>query len=91
LQQLVDAAWVRGRSQSLRPSGGKFLESSARQPELNQLLHTKMFIVAGLASRGAVPSSAWALGFLLLYGQPFLGLLASSNPRCRRRTGAGME
>ena len=28
--------------------GGKFLESSARQPELASSLQTKMFIVAGL-------------------------------------------
>ncbi len=33
--------------------GGKFLESSARQPELTNMLQIKMFIVAGLLGRGA--------------------------------------
>ena len=33
--------------------GGKFLESSARQPELTNMLQIKMFIVAGLARRRA--------------------------------------
>lgn len=34
--------------------GGKFLESTARQPELGSQLQTKMFIVAGLLD--AVPT-----------------------------------
>src|SRR5271168_833116 len=42
--------------------GGKFLESSARQPELTPMLQTKMFIGV-------------AVGFLLLYSNPFLSLL----------------
>ena len=53
--------------------GGKFLESSARQPELTSMLQTKMFIVAGLLD--AVPIIGVAVGFLLLYSNPFLGLL----------------
>ena len=53
--------------------GGKFLESSARQPELTNMLQTKMFIVAGLLD--AVPIIGVAVGFLLLYSNPFLGLL----------------
>jgi F-type H+-transporting ATPase subunit c len=55
--------------------GGKFLESSARQPELTPMLQTKMFIVAGLLD--AVPIIGVAVGFLLLYSNPFLGLLGS--------------
>ena len=53
--------------------GGKFLESSARQPELTPMLQTKMFIVAGLLD--AVPIIGVAVGFLLLYANPFLGAL----------------
>jgi len=53
--------------------GGKFLESSARQPELTNMLQTKMFIVAGLLD--AVPIIGVAVGFLLLYANPFLGAL----------------
>src|ERR1700736_463925 len=53
--------------------GGKFLESSARQPELTNMLQTKMFIVAGLLD--AVPIIGVAIGFLLLYANPFLGEL----------------
>src|ERR1019366_8387035 len=45
--------------------GGKFLESSARQPELTNMLQIKMFIVAGLLD--AVPIIGVAVGFLLLY------------------------
>ena len=40
--------------------GGKFLESSARQPELTNMLQTKMFIVAGLLD--AVPIIGVAVG-----------------------------
>jgi F-type H+-transporting ATPase subunit c len=54
--------------------GGKFLESSARQPELTPMLQTKMFIVAGLLD--AVPIIGVAVGFLLLYSNPFLSLLS---------------
>ena len=52
--------------------GGKFLESSARQPELTPMLQTKMNIVAGLLD--AVPIIGVAVGFLLLYSNPFLSL-----------------
>jgi F-type H+-transporting ATPase subunit c len=45
----------------------------ARQPELTNMLQTKMFIVAGLLD--AVPIIGVAVGFLLLYANPFLGAL----------------
>ena len=54
--------------------GSKFLEAAARQPELTPMLQTKMFIVAGLLD--AVPIIGVAVGFLLLYSNPFLGLLS---------------
>jgi F-type H+-transporting ATPase subunit c len=53
--------------------GGKFLESAARQPELTNMLQIKLFIVAGLLD--AVPIIGVAVGFLLLYSNPFLAAL----------------
>jgi F-type H+-transporting ATPase subunit c len=54
--------------------GGKFLEGSARQPELTPMLQTKMFIVAGLLD--AVPMIGVAIALLLLFANPLLGSLA---------------
>ncbi|MDO5651172.1 MAG: F0F1 ATP synthase subunit C [Moraxella sp.] len=51
--------------------GGKFLESTARQPELGSQLQTKMFIVAGLLD--AVPMIGVGVAMLLLFANPFLG------------------
>ncbi|HET6435941.1 MAG TPA: F0F1 ATP synthase subunit C [Xanthomonadaceae bacterium] len=50
--------------------GGKFLEGSARQPELTPMLQTKMFIVAGLLD--AVPMIGVAIALLLLFANPLL-------------------
>ncbi|MDE2305866.1 MAG: F0F1 ATP synthase subunit C [Gammaproteobacteria bacterium] len=50
--------------------GGKFLESSARQPELTPMLQTKMFIVAGLLD--AVPIIGVAIALLMIFANPFL-------------------
>jgi F-type H+-transporting ATPase subunit c len=49
--------------------GGKFLEGSARQPELTPMLQTKMFIVAGLLD--AVPMIGVAIALLLLFSNPY--------------------
>jgi F-type H+-transporting ATPase subunit c len=54
--------------------GGKFLEGSARQPELTPMLQTKMFIVAGLLD--AVPIIGVAIALLLLFANPFLATIA---------------
>ena len=54
--------------------GGKFLEGSARQPELAPMLQTKMFIVAGLLD--AVPMIGVAIALLLLFANPLLGSIA---------------
>ncbi|WP_066800963.1 F0F1 ATP synthase subunit C [Moraxella oblonga] len=51
--------------------GGKFLESTARQPELASQLQTKMFIVAGLLD--AVPMIGVGIAMLLLFANPFAG------------------
>ena len=50
--------------------GGKFIEGSARQPELTPMLQTKMFIVAGLLD--AVPIIGVAIALLLIFANPFL-------------------
>lgn len=50
--------------------GGKFLESTARQPELGSQLQTKMFIVAGLLD--AVPMIGVGIAMLLLFANPFV-------------------
>ena len=55
--------------------GGKFLEGSARQPELAPMLQTKMFIVAGLLD--AVPMIGVAIALLLLFANPFLATLGA--------------
>ena len=54
--------------------GGKFLEGSARQPELTLMLQTKMFIVAGLLD--AVPIIGVAIALLLIFANPFLSTIA---------------
>ena len=54
--------------------GGKFIEGSARQPELTPMLQTKMFIVAGLLD--AVPIIGVAIALLLLFANPLLGSIA---------------
>ena len=53
--------------------GGKFIEGSARQPELTPMLQTKMFIVAGLLD--AVPMIGVAIALLLLFANPLLATL----------------
>lgn len=54
--------------------GGKFLESSARQPELAGSLQTKMFIVAGLLD--AIAMIAVGISLLFIFANPFIDLLA---------------
>ena len=53
--------------------GGKFLESSARQPELASSLLTKMFIVAGLLD--AIAMIAVGISLLFIFANPFIGLI----------------
>ncbi len=53
--------------------GGKFLESSARQPELAASLQTKMFIVAGLLD--AISMIAVGIALLFIFANPFISLL----------------
>jgi F-type H+-transporting ATPase subunit c len=53
--------------------GGRFLEGSARQPEMIAQLQVKMFIVAGLLD--AFTAIATAIAVLLLYANPLLDKL----------------
>jgi len=53
--------------------GGRFLEGSARQPEMIPTLQVKMFIVAGLLD--AFTAIATAIAILLLYANPLLPLV----------------
>ena len=50
--------------------GGRFLEGSARQPEMIPTLQVKMFIVAGLLD--AFTAIATAIAVLLLYANPLV-------------------
>jgi len=54
--------------------GGKFLESSARQPELAPMLQVKMFIVAGLLD--AVTMIGVGLALFFTFANPFLSQVA---------------
>ena len=50
--------------------GGRFLEGSARQPEMVPMLQGKMFIVAGLLD--AVTMIGVGIGLFLLFANPYL-------------------
>jgi len=53
--------------------GGKFLESAARQPEMLPMLQGRLFLIAGLLD--AVTMIGVAVAFLMMYANPFVGLL----------------
>ena len=50
--------------------GGRFLEGSARQPEMVPMLQVKMFIVAGLLD--AVTMIGVGIGLFLHFANPYL-------------------
>ena len=50
--------------------GGRFLEGTARQPEMVPMLQVKMFIVAGLLD--AVTMIGVGIGLFLLFANPYL-------------------
>ena len=58
-----------GAAMGIGLMGGKFLESSARQPELMNSLQTKMFILAGLIDAAFLIGVAIAL--LFAFASPF--------------------
>ncbi len=55
--------------------GGKFLEGSARQPEMVPMLQVKMFIVAGLLD--AVTMIGVGIALFFTFANPFLANLGS--------------
>ena len=59
-----------GRAIGFGLLGGRFLEGSARQPEMVPMLQVKMFIVAGLLD--AVTMIGVGIGLFLLFANPYL-------------------
>ena len=59
--------------------GGKFLEGSARQPEMVPMLQVKMFIVAGLLDAVTMIGIGLALWFTVQ--SPFLATLLQYVPK----------
>ena len=55
--------------------GGKYLEASARQPELMNELQTKMFLLAGLIDAAFIIGTGIALWFAT--ANPFLSQIAN--------------
>ena len=55
--------------------GGKYIEASARQPELMDKLQTKMFLLAGLIDAAFIIGTGIALWFTT--ANPFLAQLAN--------------
>jgi F-type H+-transporting ATPase subunit c len=55
--------------------GGRFLEGSARQPEMIPTLQVKMFIVAGLLD--AVTMIGVGIALYLLFANPFIGMISA--------------
>ena len=53
--------------------GGKYIESSARQPEMMTPLQVKFFIIAGLLD--AVSMIGVVVAFILVFGNPLLSAL----------------
>jgi F-type H+-transporting ATPase subunit c len=67
---LIVALGAVGASIGIAIMGGKYLESSARQPELMNELQTKMFILAGLIDAAFLIGVAVAL--LFAFANPFV-------------------
>lgn len=56
--------------------GGKFLESSARQPEMIPVLQTKLFVIAGLLD--AISMIGVGVAMLYTFNNPFLGPITAA-------------
>lgn len=57
--------------------GGKFLEASARQPELMPQLQTKLFVIAGLLD--AISMIGVGVALLYTFNNPFLAALRAAT------------
>jgi len=56
--------------------GGKFLEASARQPELMPQLQTKLFVIAGLLD--AISMIGVGVALLYTFNNPFLNAVLAA-------------
>ena len=56
--------------------GGKFLEASARQPELMPQLQTKLFVIAGLLD--AISMIGVGVALLYTFSNPFLAAVLAA-------------
>lgn len=56
--------------------GGKFLEASARQPELMPQLQTKLFVIAGLLD--AISMIGVGVALLFTFNNPFLNAVKAA-------------
>ena len=56
--------------------GGRFLEGSARQPELAPMLRTQMFLVVALLD--AVAMIGVGIGLFFAFANPFVGQLQTA-------------
>ena len=56
--------------------GGKFLEASARQPELMPQLQTKLFVIAGLLD--AISMIGVGVSLLFTFNNPFLNAVVAA-------------
>ena len=56
--------------------GGKFLEASARQPELMPQLQTKLFVIAGLLD--AISMIGVGIALLYTFQNPFVGAVLAA-------------
>jgi F-type H+-transporting ATPase subunit c len=57
--------------------GGKFLEASARQPELMPQLQTKLFVIAGLLD--AISMIGVGVALLYTFNNPFLAAVRAAS------------
>ena len=57
--------------------GGKFLEASARQPELMPQLQTKLFVIAGLLD--AISMIGVGVALLFTFNNPFLTAVLAAH------------
>lgn len=64
-----------GASIGIALMGGKFLEASARQPELMPQLQTKLFVIAGLLD--AISMIGVGVALLYTFANPFLSALTA--------------
>ncbi|RBH38264.1 F0F1 ATP synthase subunit C [Pseudomonas sp. MWU13-2860] len=67
---LITRLGALGTAIGLAILGGKFLDSSARQPEMISVLQTKLFIIAGLLD--AISMIGVGVAMLFTFNNPFL-------------------